>query len=133
MPQCDWGGNGQRSEEVVNINKKHFLMIGSSFGIPRFFFGSSLVFCREGIREVQRKGILRKSTFCASAGGVAFERRGDGSVATVVARMASGKKVRICKIAAPIVRLFCIFSRVSAFLEDYSLSQLVVSMRRYER
>jgi hypothetical protein len=39
--------------------------------------------------------ILIKSTFCASAGGVALTRRGDGSVATVVARMASGKKVRI--------------------------------------
>ena len=54
-------------------------------------------------------------------------------MATVVARMASGKKVRIYKIAAPTVRLFCIFSRVSAFLEDYSVSQLVLSMRKYER
>jgi hypothetical protein len=44
---------------------------------------------------VQGKGNLNKSTFCASAGGVALTRRGDGSVATVVARMASGKKVRI--------------------------------------
>ena len=58
MPQCDWGGNGQRSEEVVNINKKHFLMIGSSFGVPWFFFGSSLVFSQRKIEEVQRKGIL---------------------------------------------------------------------------
>ena len=49
--------------EVVNINKKHFLMIGSSFGVPWFFLGSSLVFYREGIREVQRKRILRKVLF----------------------------------------------------------------------
>ena len=44
----------------------------------------------------------------------------DGSVeiieayASDMARMASGKKVRICKIAARLVRLFCIFSRKGA-------------------
>ena len=60
------GSNGQRSEEVVNINKKHFLMIGSSFGVPWFVLGSSLVFCREGIREVQRMGILKFVRFAHS-------------------------------------------------------------------
>ena len=66
---------------------------------PRHFFilGSSLVFYTRLKGKVQGTGILRNSTFCASAGGVAFKRRGDGSVATVVARMASGKKVRIYK------------------------------------
>ena len=53
----------KEAREVVNINKKHFLMIGSSFGVPWFVLGSSLVFYREGIREVQRKGILRKVLF----------------------------------------------------------------------
>ena len=66
MLQCDWGGHGQRSEEVVNINKKHFLMIGSSFGVPWFVLGSSLVFYREGIREVQRKRILKFVHFAHS-------------------------------------------------------------------
>ena len=75
MPQCDWGGNEQRSKEVVNINKKHFLMIGSSFGVPWFVFGSSLVFYTRLKGKVQGKGILRKSTFCASAGGVALKAR----------------------------------------------------------
>ena len=42
----------KEAREVVNINKKHFLMIGSSFGVPWFVLGSSLVFYREGIREV---------------------------------------------------------------------------------
>ena len=41
-------------------------MIGSSFGVPWFVLGSSLVFYREGIREVQRKGILIKVLFCAN-------------------------------------------------------------------
>ena len=79
-------------------------MVGSSYlasartiislVVPRFFFGSSLVFYLKEIGKIQRKGNLNKSVFCASAGGVAL-RRGDGSVATVVAREASGKKVRI--------------------------------------
>ena len=66
------------------------------------FFGRSLVrpwfvlgLLPEEDREGTKGGNLNKSTFCASAGGVALTRRGDGSVATVVARMASGKKVRI--------------------------------------
>ena len=63
MPQCDWGGNGQRSEEVVNINKKHFLMIGSSFGVPWFVFGSSLVFNPRGIGKGKGTGNLNKSAF----------------------------------------------------------------------
>ena len=63
--------------------------------VPWFVLGSSLVFYTRGIGKVQEEGILRNSTFCASAGGVALLRRGDGSVATVVSRMASGKKVRI--------------------------------------
>ena len=63
-------------------------------GVLRFVLGSSLVFYTRLKGEVQGIGILRNSTFCASAGGVAL-RRGDGSVATVVARVASGKKVRI--------------------------------------
>lgn len=50
-------------EEVVNINKQHLLRVGSSFGVPWFVLGSSLVFYREGIREVQRKRILRKVLF----------------------------------------------------------------------
>ena len=58
---------------------------------PWFFVGLLHETKREGTKE----GNLNKSTFCASAGGVALTRRGDGSVATVVARMASGKKVRI--------------------------------------
>ena len=33
-------------------------MIGSSLVVPSFFFGSSLVYYKEGIREVQGKGIL---------------------------------------------------------------------------
>ena len=53
----------KEAREVVNINKQHFLLAGSSFGVPWFVLGSSLVFYREGIREVQRKGILRKVLF----------------------------------------------------------------------
>ena len=66
------------------------------------FFGCSLVrlwFFLGLLHETKREGTkernLKKRTFCARAGGVALTRRGDGSVATVVARMASGKKVRI--------------------------------------
>ena len=29
----------KEAREVVNINKKHFLMIGSSFGVPWFIIG----------------------------------------------------------------------------------------------
>ena len=56
----------KEAREVVNINKKHFLMIGSSFGVPWFVLGSSLVFYREGIREVQRKRILKFVHFAHS-------------------------------------------------------------------
>ena len=34
-------------------------MIQSSFEVPWFILGSSLVFDREGIRKEQRKGILK--------------------------------------------------------------------------
>ena len=59
-----------------------------------FVFGSSLVFNPRGIGKVKEEGILRK-VFFAQARVVSPLRRGDGSVDTVVARMESGKKVRI--------------------------------------
>ena len=49
--------------EVANLNKKHFLVVGSSLGVPWFIFGSSLVFTPRGIGKVQGKGNLNKSTF----------------------------------------------------------------------
>ena len=44
---------------------------------------------------MQGRGILRKVLFAQAQVVSPFKRRGDGSVATVVARVASGKKVRI--------------------------------------
>ena len=49
--------------EVANLNKKHFLVVGRSLGVPWFIFGSSLVFNPRGIGKVQGKGNLNKSTF----------------------------------------------------------------------
>ena len=61
VPHC--GGNGQRSEEVVNLNKKHFLVVGSSFEVPRFVFGFSLVFYPRQIGIALGAGFWTKSTF----------------------------------------------------------------------
>ena len=58
---------------MENLNKSTFLVVGRSLGVPRFVFGSSLVFYTRLKGKVQGNGILRKSTFCASAGGVAFK------------------------------------------------------------
>ena len=70
--------------------------------------------------------------FFAQAQVVSPLRRGDGSVATVVARMASGKKVRIYEnsrtIGAAILHILA-RERVP-WIRNYSLSQLVESMRR---
>ena len=77
-----------------NLNKQHFGVIGSSFDVLSVISRSSLGGRRQGIRGVKEIGILRK-VFFAQARVVSPLRRGDGSVATVVARMASGKKVRI--------------------------------------
>ena len=51
----------KRGKRECNLNKLHFLMVGSSLVHPRFFFGSSLVFDTEYIYKVQGKEILRKS------------------------------------------------------------------------
>ena len=79
---------------MANIKKWHFWRAGSRVGVRSVFSRSSLGGRRQGIRGVKEIGILRK-VFFAQARVVSPLRRGDGSVATVVARMASGKKVRI--------------------------------------
>ena len=53
----------KRGKRECNLNKQHFLMVGSSLVHPRFFFGSSLVFSPRNIGEVLRDEILRKSIF----------------------------------------------------------------------
>ena len=53
----------KEAREVVNINKQHFLMIGSSFGVPWFVLGFSLVFCSTEIGKVQQKRVLIKVLF----------------------------------------------------------------------
>ena len=57
----------KRGKRECNLNKQHFLMVGSSLVHPRFFFGSSLVFDSENLYKVQGKEILIKSTFSISA------------------------------------------------------------------
>ena len=81
---------------MANINKQHFLLAGSCAVVLSVFSRSSVGGRRQGIRGVKEMGILIKVLF-AQAQVVSPLRRGDGSVATVVARMASGKKVRIYK------------------------------------
>ena len=109
----------------------HFLVTGSSFGLPSVVSRSSLGGIRQGIRGVKEIGILRK-VFFAQARVVSPLRRGDGSVATVVARVASGKKVRIYEnsrtVGAAILHILA-HERVP-WIRNYSLSQLVESMRR---
>ena len=58
--------------EVANLNKKHFLVVGSSLGVPWFIFGSSLVFNLRGIGKVQGKGNLNKSTFLEKSTRIQF-------------------------------------------------------------
>ena len=70
-------------------------MVGSSLVVHWFVFGSSLVFNPRGIGKVKEEGILRKVFFAQAQVVSPFLRRGDGSVVMVVARVASGKKVRI--------------------------------------
>ena len=79
---------------MANINKQHFLLAGSCAVVLSLFSRSSVGKIGEGIRGVKEIGILRK-VFFAQARVVSPLRRGDGSVDTVVARMESGKKVRI--------------------------------------
>ena len=55
-----------------NLNKTHILEFGSSFGVPWFFFGSSLVFYSIKTAKVQGKGILRKRLFARMQKGVYF-------------------------------------------------------------
>ena len=43
----------KRGKRECNLNKQHFLMVGSSLVHPRFFFGSSLVFYPREIVRVQ--------------------------------------------------------------------------------
>ena len=58
--------------EVANLNKKHFLVVGCSLGVPWFIFGSSLVFNLRGIGKVQGKGNLNKSTFLEKSTRIQF-------------------------------------------------------------
>ena len=56
-----WGGrffrNGNNFIET-HLNKTHFLLAGSSFGLPSVVSRSSLGKTRQGTREVQRTRIL---------------------------------------------------------------------------
>ena len=45
-------GRYKRGKRDGNLNKKHFLVVGSSFEVPSFFFGSSLVFNLKYIYKV---------------------------------------------------------------------------------
>ena len=87
----------KEAREVVNINRKHFLMIGSSFGVPWFVLGSSLVFYREGIREVQRKGILRKVLFSKKypnhSGVINKDKQGTACDAVLINKDRQGNKL----------------------------------------
>ena len=78
---------------MANIKKWHFWRAGSRVGVRSVFSRSSLGGRRQGIREVKEIGILRKVLFAQAQ--VVSLKRGDGSETAVVARMASGKKVRI--------------------------------------
>ena len=49
----------KRSKRDGNLNKKHFLVVGSSLVVPWFVLGSSLVFYTVHIYKVQGNGILR--------------------------------------------------------------------------
>ena len=53
----------KRGKRDGNLNKKHFLVVGSSLVHPRFVFGSSLVFNTEQIGKELVKGILIKVLF----------------------------------------------------------------------
>ena len=53
----------KRGKRNGNLNKKPFFVVRSSFEVPWFFFGSSLVFYSKHIYKVQGKVILIKSIF----------------------------------------------------------------------
>ena len=52
---------------MANINKQHFLLAGSCAVVLSVFSRSSLGGRRQGIREVNEIGILRKVLFCEKA------------------------------------------------------------------
>ena len=53
----------KRGKRDGNLNKKHFLVVGSSLVVPWFILGSSLVFNTEQIGKELGKGILIKVLF----------------------------------------------------------------------
>ena len=53
----------KRTKREGNLKKSTFGVVGSSLGVPWFFFGSSLVFSPREIEKVQGKIILIKRTF----------------------------------------------------------------------
>jgi len=64
-------------KHMGNLNKQHFLMVGSSFGFPWFFFGFSLVFYKGAIGKVQGWGILTKVLFNEISSQTAFFEKND--------------------------------------------------------